>query len=291
MAPFFLWPILFVTFPALIWTLDAVCFREGEAEEPLVTFRGKLRNAAIIGWAFGFGFFLASIYWIGYAFYVDAERYAALMPLAVASLPAGLALFYAASTTLAAAMWRPGYARLAAFAFAFFCADAARGYLLTGFPWNLFGEALAANTPHMQLAAYIGIYGLTLAALFIFAAPAALIAAPQARYSRLWSPLVIAVAALAGSYAFGVARIPEADGLVDGVRVRIVQPNIPQREKWKPENRQWIFDRVLNLTKSGTSGEDVSAFTHVIWPESSVPFHFGFNRDIYIPKRGTSWRP
>ena len=52
-----------------------------------------------------------------------------------------------------------------AFAFAFFCTEAARGYLLTGFPWNLFGEALAANTPHMQLAAYIGVYGLTLAAL------------------------------------------------------------------------------------------------------------------------------
>ncbi len=282
MAPFFLWPILFVTFPALIWTLDAVCLREGEAEEPLVTFRKRLRSAAIIGWAFGFGFFLASIYWIGYAFYVDAERYAALMPLAVASLPAGLALFYAAASTLAAAMWQRGYARLAAFAFAFFCADAARGYLLTGFPWNLFGEALAANTPHMQLAAYIGVYGLTLAALFIFAAPAALIAAPQARYSRLWSPLAISVVALAGSYAFGVARIPETAGLADGVRVRIVQPNIAQREKWKPENRQWIFDRVLNLTKSGTGGEDVSAFTHVIWPESSVPFHFGFNRDIYL---------
>jgi apolipoprotein N-acyltransferase len=282
MAPFFLWPILFVTFPALIWTLDGVCFREGEAEEPLVTFRKRLRSAAIIGWAFGFGFFLASIYWIGYAFYVDAERYAALMPLAVASLPAGLALFYAASTTLAAAMWQRGYARLAAFAFAFFCADAARGYLLTGFPWNLFGEALAANTPHMQLAAYIGVYGLTLAALFIFAAPAALIAAPQARYSRLWSPLALSVVALAGSYAFGAARIPETAGLADGVRVRIVQPNIPQREKWKPENRQWIFDRVLSLTRSGMDGEDVSAFTHVIWPESSVPFHFGFNRDIYL---------
>ena len=32
MAPFFLWPILFVTFPVLVWALDAVCLREGEAE-------------------------------------------------------------------------------------------------------------------------------------------------------------------------------------------------------------------------------------------------------------------
>ncbi len=284
MAPFFLWPIMFATFPAMVWVLDAVCFREVLAEEPLVAFRKRLLRAAFVGWAFGFGFFLASIYWIGYAFYVDAERYAALMPFAVAALPAGLALFYAAASVLAAAMWRRGYARLLAFAFAFFCADAARGYLLTGFPWNLSGEALAANTPHMQMAAYIGVYGLTLAALLIFPAPAALIAAPDSRHARLWTPLLVALAALGGSYAFGMHRVPETAGEVQGVRVRIVQPNIPQRAKWRPENQGWIFDRVLSLTKNGTSGEDVSAFTHVIWPESSVPFHFGFNRDIYIPK-------
>lgn len=284
MAPFFLWPIMFATFTVLVWVLDAVCIREGDAEEPLVSFRKRLLRAAFAGWAFGFGYFLAGIYWIGYAFYVDAERYAAMMPFAVAALPAGLALFYAAAAALAAAMWRRGYPRLVAFAFAFFCAEAARGYLFTGFPWNLFGEALAANAPHMQLAAYIGVYGLTLAALFIFPAPAALAGAPEARRARLWAPLLVAVIALTGSYAFGGYRLRATVGEVKGVRVRIVQPNIPQQEKWKPENRKWIFDRLLALSRKGTSGEDISAFTHVIWPESSVPFHFGFNRGIYIPE-------
>ncbi|MGC1584495.1 MAG: hypothetical protein WA791_02150 [Rhodomicrobium sp.] len=250
MAPFFLWPILFATFPVLIWALDGVCFREGDAEEPLVSFRKRLVRAGAVGWAFGFGYFLASIYWIGYAFYVDADRYAALMPFAVAALPAGLALFYAAASALAAAMWQRGYARLVAFAFAFFCAEAARGYLLTGFPWNLFGEALAANAPHMQLAAYIGVYGLTLAALFIFPAPAALIAAPPARFTRHWPPLIVAVLALAGSYAFGSNRLRETAGEVEGVRIRIVQPNVPQQEKWKPENQSWIFDRILSLSRN-----------------------------------------
>ena len=134
----------------------------------------------------------------------------------------------------------------------------------------------------MQLAAYIGVYGLTLAALLIFPAPGGTDRCPQARHTRLWTPLAFVPGGACGSYAFGLQRIPETAGVADGVRVRIVQPNIPQREKWKPENRQWIFDRVLSLTKNGTSGEDVSAFTHVIWPESSVPFHFGFNRDIYL---------
>ncbi len=285
MAPFFLWPIMFVTFPVLIWVLDGVCFREADAGTPLYSFRKRLWRAAFIGWAFGFGYLLASIYWIGYAFYVDAERYAALMPFAVAALPAGIALFYAAAAVLAAAMWRRGYPRLLAFAFAFFCAEAARGNLLTGFPWNLFGEALAANDAHMQMVAYTGVYGLTLAALFIFPAPAALIAAPASRYGRLWAPVLIALIALPVSYAFGSYRLRQVAGEVEGVRIRIVQPNIPQREKWKPENRKAIFDRLLSLSRSGTSGEDIGAFTHVVWPESSVPFLFGFNREMYSDAR------
>ncbi len=284
MAPFLLWPILFVTFPLLIWVLDALCLREPDGEEPLAAMMARLRRAAFVGWAFGFGYFLGSVYWIGYAFYIDAERYAALMPFAVAGLAAGLGLFYAAPAVLAAAMWRSGYARLLAFAFAFFCAEAARGYLLTGFPWNLFGQALAANDAHMQLAAYIGVYGLTLAALLIFPAPAALVAAPAARGRRLWAPVCLALIALAGSYAFGSHRLRQEAGEVEGVRVRIVQPNIPQQERWKPENQRWIFNRILSLSRSGTSGEDISAFTHVIWPKSSVPFRFGFNRDIYSPE-------
>ncbi len=284
MAPFFLWPVMFVTFPVLIWTLDGVCFREADAVEPLSAYRTRLARAAFIGWAFGFGYFLASIYWIGYAFLVDAERYAALMPFAVAALPAGLAFFYAAAAALAAAMWQRGYARLVAFAWAFFCADVARRSLLTGFPWNLFGEALAANGPHMQLAAYIGAYGLTLAALFIFPVFASVAAIAKARYARQWAPVFAAMIALAGSYAFGSYRLREISADVPETMVRIVQPNVPQNEKWKPESKEWIFNRMISLSREGNGGKDIGAFTHVIWPESSVPFLFGFNRGIFSPE-------
>ncbi len=284
MAPFFVWPVMFFTFPVLIWVLDAISLSEIPAPTSLGQWKKRIALAAFAGWAFGFGYFLASIYWIGYAFYVDAERYAALMPLAVVALPACLALFYAAAAALAAIIWRPGFARLLAFAFAFFCAEAARGYLFTGFPWNLFGEALAANGPHMQMAAYIGVYGLTLSALFIFAAPAAALSATRARHKRLWAPLLVAVIALPASYGFGSYRLRETAGEVEGARVRIVQPNVPQRERWKPENRRWIFDRLLSLSREGTGGGNIGAFTHVIWPKSAVPFLFGFNREIFNPE-------
>ena len=83
---------------------------------------------------------------------------------------------------------------------------------------------------------------------------------------------MLGVAALVASYAFGVLRVPETAGEVAGVRVRIVQPNVPQQERWKPENQASIFRNILSLSRNGVDGEDVGAFTHVIWPESVGAF-------------------
>ncbi|NWG45452.1 MAG: apolipoprotein N-acyltransferase, partial [Alphaproteobacteria bacterium] len=63
----------------------------------------------------------------------------------------------------------------------------------------------------------------------------------------------------------GVAAAGEGD-----LRVRIVQPSVPQSEKWRPENRAWIWDRLLSLTAA--RGEDEGQRVLVVWPESAVPF-------------------
>ena len=57
--------------------------------------------AAIAGWWFGFGYFLAGLYWIGHAFLVDAKTFGWLLPFAVAGLPADLALYTALGLALA----------------------------------------------------------------------------------------------------------------------------------------------------------------------------------------------
>src|SRR3974377_1744489 len=61
MGPFLVWPIMFITFPVLIWALDAVCL-QGDELDPLTSFRRRLFRGAAIGWGFGFGYFLGSIY-------------------------------------------------------------------------------------------------------------------------------------------------------------------------------------------------------------------------------------
>ena len=93
MAPINAWPILFVTFPVLVWLID------GSAAG---RFGGAMR-AAIAGWCFGFGYFVAGVYWVGHAFLVDAKTFGWLLPVAVAGLPAYLALFTAAGAAAARA--------------------------------------------------------------------------------------------------------------------------------------------------------------------------------------------
>jgi len=72
------------------------------------------------------------------------------------------------------ALWRPGPARIFALALGLGLSEFARGHILTGLPWNLIGYGLLANVPLMQLAALFGIYALTIFAIAVFAAPAAI---------------------------------------------------------------------------------------------------------------------
>ena len=55
-----------------------------------------------------------------------------------------------------------------------------------------------------------------------------------------------------------------------GVKLRIVQPNIPQSDKWREENGMAIFDKLLTMSRRGE--DQFSGATHIIWPESAVPF-------------------
>ena len=83
LAPFHFWPILFVTFPVMVWMID------GSAAGRF----GGVFAAFVAGWWFGFGYFLAGLYWVGNAFLVDAKTFGWLLPFAVTALPAGLAIF------------------------------------------------------------------------------------------------------------------------------------------------------------------------------------------------------
>jgi apolipoprotein N-acyltransferase len=264
LAPIDAWPVLFITFPIVLWLVD------GAAAGRL----GGTVAAAVAGWWFGFGYFLAGLYWVGYAFLVDAKTFGWLLPFAVIALPAGMACYTAFGLALARLLWTRGPARLLALAVALTVAEWLRGHLFSGFPWNVYGYALTGPLALAQSAALIGVWGLTFFAVAMFASPAVLID-DRADTRRPWLPAALALVLLAGMAGYGfwrLARTPTA--FVDNVRLRIMQPNLQQDEKFNYSAKQRVMSRYLDLSDRPTRPQSsgVRDVTHLIWPESAFPF-------------------
>lgn len=261
MPPFGWLPMLAVSLTLAVWLAD------GAAQG---TLRRSLLPFALVGWAWGFGYLTAGLWWLGAAFLVEADEFAWALPLGVIGLPAVLGLFYGAGFAAARLVWSPGAGRIAALAFGIAGAEWLRGHLFTGFPWNTLGMALAQNLFVTQAASLVGLYGLTLLAVLICAAPATL--ATGTRPVGRYGPSLAAALLLAGMAAYGAARIPSGPiATVAGVRLRLMQPNLPQDAKFRPENRADIVDRYIELSQRDPApGAPVP--THVIWPESAFPF-------------------
>jgi apolipoprotein N-acyltransferase len=296
LAPINFWPAMFLTFPPLVLMLDGI----GAARW------GGIRAAFVIGWWFGFGYFLSGLYWIGSAFLVDAETFGWMLPFAVTLLPAGLAVFIGLGFVAARLLWTPGRLRVLTLAATLSSAEWLRGHMFTGFPWNAFGYALTTPLPLAESVAIFGIWGLTFVAVAVFATPALL--ADGARRSLV--PVVLAGAALATLAAYGGLRLAShPTESVDGVHLRIMQPNIPQDERFRYAAKAQIMSRYVSMSQRASetvlppyppsqSGESLHLYpppqdlypplqaaearvgdpgglrgvTHLIWPESAFPF-------------------
>ncbi|MFM9975105.1 MAG: apolipoprotein N-acyltransferase [Beijerinckiaceae bacterium] len=266
LSPLNFLPTLLVAFPVAIWLIDGTpSGQKRVAWQPV-------RSAFGAGWAFGFGYFVTGFWWLGAAFLVETDEFIWAMPLGVIGFPAALALFHGLGFGIARLLWSSGSRRLFAFAAAMTSVEWLRGLVLTGFPWNTIGQAFGGNDVTAQSASVFGLYGLTLLALLIFSAPALIATGETAR--QRWTMPIVALVLLAGMASFGIWRLQTTriDMLAD-VKIRIMQPNLSQREKHRLSGQE-VLTRYLALsdkaTTPGTSG--VSDVTHLVWPESSFPF-------------------
>ncbi|GLK71931.1 apolipoprotein N-acyltransferase [Ancylobacter dichloromethanicus] len=260
MPPFGLWPVLALTLPVLVFLIDAT------AGLPL---RRALGVSFLAGWLFGLGYFVAGLWWIGEAFLVQADAFLWLMPFAVIGLPAYLALYTGLGCALARLAWTAGPGRILVFALALTVTEVLRGTLLTGFPWNDFGYALATDLRFAQGASVIGLTGLCLVTLATLAAPAALFDAHASSRAR-HLPLGLAVGLLAALWAGGQWRLASTEvGSVPGVTLRLMQPDLPQDQKFRYDARRTVMDLYL-ATSEGQGG--LAGVTHLFWPESAFPF-------------------
>jgi apolipoprotein N-acyltransferase len=264
-APVYAIPVLWLTLPVLVWLIDG-------AEAAAGTGRlARLRPAAAAGWAFGFGFFLAGLWWIGAAFLVDAPAFGWMLPVAVIALPAALACFWAVAAAVARALWLEGAPRVLVFAAVFAVAEYARGHLFTGFPWNAIGYAAMPVPLLMQSAALVGLWGVTLAAFVVFAVPAVLADHRAGRRRR--QILALAAVLVAGHLGYGTWRmVADPPPPATGLAVRIVQPTIPQNARWDASQTESVMARYLDLART-PAAPSAPPYGLLVLPESAFPFY------------------
>jgi apolipoprotein N-acyltransferase len=250
-------PVLLVSFTALVWLTD-VGTRRGDA--------------FLVGWCFGWGFFVAGLYWIGAALLVDVDRFWWLMPFAVLGIPAGLAIFPGAAVLAANEVRRglalTGGARILILAIAWSGAEWLRGHLLTGFPWNLVGYGWSGAFPGsdamLQVTSIVGAYGLSLITVTAAMLPARLGDHGRGRYGAALAAALLIAAPMAG----GAVRLALAkDGFVPYVTIRLVQPSIPESLKNDPAAQADNLRRLLALS-TAPSAAPIAA---VVWPEAAAP--------------------
>lgn len=275
-APFFAWPVFGAAILVLLLLLDGPQpgLRRGVAGRV-----PALRAAAWRGFAFGFGYFLAGMSWVGNAFLVDAERFAALMPVAVTALPAGLALFWAAGGAIYRLIEPGGPGRVLVFAGVFGLVEVARGHWFTGLPWNLPAYIWRPDGWVAQSGSLIGAYGVSALTLLVLAAPLALLparsgSAEPAAAGRGRGLLVAGLAAglAVAALGFGAVRLAGAGAVGSGAGpgaplIAAGQAGFSQREVWDPANRQRIVDSYMELLADPAIRDaDV-----VVWPEGALP--------------------
>ena len=246
LPPLYLFPLGFVAFVGLVWMIEGC----------------RVRSAFWIGWLFGLGHFAAGLYWIANALMIEWWRVGWLIPFAVLGLGAVLGVFVGAATACVRAAKLSGAAAPFGLALFWMLGELARGHVLTGFPWNLVATAWLANDGLAQSGALFGAYGLSGVGVLVFALPASL-----ARGD--WRPTAASAAMLAIAWAGGAWRLAQSDdALMPDIRLRIVQPNVPQALKWDPEARERNLEELIALTRS----DGFSVATHVVWSETATAF-------------------
>ena len=158
LPPYNLLIINFITFPILL-LLTISNFKSGKW------------TSFNIGWFFGFGYFISNIYWITNSLTFD-ETFKPLIPFVFIIIPLFLGIFYGI-VTLASSFFKldKNFFTILIFSTIFALVEFIRGFILTGFPWNLIVYSWTNYLNSLQILSLIGTYSFNLISITIFSLP------------------------------------------------------------------------------------------------------------------------
>lgn len=251
-APYNLWPLTFPCFALFYYLYDIV---------------QNKKQAFALTFLFALSYFVSGLHWIGNALLVEGNDYRWVWPLAVIALPTILSLFPALFLTVNFILFRKSpLTKFLGFCLLLSLSEWVRGYIFTGFPWNLYGYGIASNPQLSQILSLIGPYGLTFLVIF-WGASFGLLSHPKQPCLKIILPISIVTALL--TFGWGSERLSSANiQHHDNIELHLVQANIAQKDKWANAKLGENFIKHVEGVDLPLSPNKKHI---IIWPETAIP--------------------
>ena len=223
-------------------------------------------NFFLYGWAFGFGYFLSNIYWISISLTFD-ENYKALILLSLILIPAFLAVFYGIITYLFKILkLKKIVSSFFLFSLLFGVIEFLRGYILTGFPWNLIAFSFSDYPELLSITSIIGTFGFNLFCISLFASPSIFILRDN-RKDLIICILFLILPILFYMYGtFYKEKFLNLEATNNNFIIRAIGSNVSLDRFYQDVDPTLIINELIKISKP-----DPSKNIFFLWPEGIIP--------------------
>ncbi|MDB2550575.1 apolipoprotein N-acyltransferase [Rickettsiales bacterium] len=274
-APIGFFPIGFLAFSVLLILLDGRRVKNA-------------REAFYLGWFFAFGHFAAGLYWISISLFVDIAQFWWLLPFSLSLIPAALALYVALCCYFYCKIIdkfaiKDKIIKIFLFACLWIIFEILRSILFSGLPWNLLGYSLFFWNLMPQIASKIGIYGLSFVAIIFFTIP---YFCYKNDFTKLKNKIYLLFCAILLIFIviFGHLQINSGNKQLKSIKIRLIQPNIKQEDKWSKEERYNSFLKNITYSRGDFDNREGQKPDYIIWSEASTPYVLGNENKFLLNK-------
>ena len=223
------------------------------------------KNLFILGFIFGFGFFLSGIFWISYSLTFD-ESFKYLIPFAVIFIPLFLSTFTGLTILIIGQYLSYNFSSILLFSGSLALCDYIRGKILSGFPWNLWGYSWSWFTEILQILNQIGLFAFNLLAITFFTLPAIIFFKVATGKKILVTIITLLIIFLL--YIYGSSSINKNKDLIESIEndnkiyTKVISPNFNLRYNSSIGEIENKLKKLIRFSEP-----DPEKKTLFIWPE------------------------
>ena len=209
----------------------------------------NLLNNFLIGWVYGFGYFLSNLYWISNSLRFD-ENFDNLIIFSIIIIPFFLSLFYGLfSILLKFFNIKMDLSSILTFSLLISIFEYLRGTIFGGFPWNLISFSLIEFKSILQLLSLIGTYSFNLLTITFYCLPIIIFfkISNATKFSIIFiSTLFLFVISYYGDGR--IKKIEQSDKKLFYPAIKLVSPRINIERFFMDEPIESRLDELLDIS-------------------------------------------